>query len=133
MFVETRLKGLNQQKRTIFTLVLIPALFFFQLAGLHFHHAHQYATWNEPPLVVVQVEYSHAHIASHKKSGAIDRSVAEFWKSPDQDWNVLALLVGGFVLLLPVVSRYMWHIPWVDIFPFKQPEFLRPSLRAPPF
>ncbi len=132
MFVEIWLKKSNQQKRTMFTLVLVPALLVFQLSGLHFHHVHQSATSDEPPLVVVQVEHTPAHTASHKKSGAIDLSLAEFWKSPDQNWDVLALLVGGLVLLLSTVSRGMWYIPRVGIFPFKQPTFLRPSPRAPP-
>lgn len=129
----TLLKGLTRKHRCALAFCLALTLVAVQITGLHFH-VHQVsvgpASMTAP---VVHAAHSDVHDACHESGCGIDVPMTEFWKSPDQGWNVLALFTAICVLLLSIRSRGMPYSTRTGKLPDSHPVFLRPPLRAPPF
>ncbi|MGH8502910.1 MAG: hypothetical protein ACREVE_10680 [Gammaproteobacteria bacterium] len=129
--VKASLCSPTRKHQTAMTLFLTLALIVVQVAGLHFH-VHASAPWDALLPAVVHAEHSEAHAACREDTCGTDLSITEFWKNPDQAWNVLALLTVIFALLVLAPRRGIVRVPRTHLPRFNQPVFLRPPLRAPP-
>jgi hypothetical protein len=113
-------------------MLFVALVLFIQIAGLHFHVHDALTVHVSAPKLLVHVAYSDSHDACHENDCGIDLAMTEFWKNPDQGWDVLALFAVVYVLLLSVRSRGVPRLTFTDRLPRSQPIFLRPPLRAPP-
>jgi hypothetical protein len=123
--------GLLENNRLIFTLLLALGWLVVQTAGLHFHVHDSVDSQELLTTAEVHVDYSEQHTTSHK-DGRIDLLKPAIWKNPDYGWDVLALAILGFVLLLSIVTRRISGMPFYKHLPFSRSIYLRPPLRAPP-
>ncbi len=113
-------------------MLFVALVLFVQIAGLHFHVHDASAAHASAPELLVHMAHSDLHNACHENGCGVDLTMTEFWKNPDQGWDVLALFAVLYVLLLSVRSRGVPCLAFTDRLPRSQPIFLRPPLRAPP-
>lgn len=121
-----------QNKQPAMALLLMLALLFVQFAGLHFHIHQLAAAPDSSTPAVVHTAHIGDHSVCNGDTCGTDVSIAKFWKSPDQTWNSLALLITVFALLLPAAGCVIGCITPDQSIRFDHPVFLRPPLRAPP-
>lgn len=120
-------------RQPVIALLLTLVLLIVQLAGLHFHLRQLVSSPDSSVPAVVHAAHVGEHTACHGDTCGTDVPIAKFWKNPDQGWNLLALLITVFALLLPATGRVIGHIPPdQSTTPFDRSVFLRPPLRAPP-